>query len=131
MISAGNAADVSFWITGLLAARLLVPWCSIAIEQGPHSMDRGISISDLRAAAEAIADTNCGISGSKVVTYYKHFANKHNIRIPRAAWTNRHCIQAPAASFIRSTKGLDRSSTIVRMAMSEPPAIQGCIVTRT
>jgi hypothetical protein len=45
-----------------------------------------ISISDLSNAAEAIAETNYGISGPKIVTYCNHFAGKYNIRIPHASY---------------------------------------------
>lgn len=37
-------------------------------------------------AADAIAETNRGISGPKIVTYCNHFASAHNIRIPHAAY---------------------------------------------
>lgn len=49
-------------------------------------VDSDISISDLSNAADVIAETNHGISGQKVVTYCNHFASKHNIRIPHAAY---------------------------------------------
>lgn len=49
-------------------------------------MNDGIAISVLSRAADAIAETNKGLSGPKLVSYCNFFAVDHNIRIPHAAY---------------------------------------------
>jgi hypothetical protein len=54
-------------------------------------MDDRISTSFLSRAASAIADTNNGLGGAKIVDYCNAFAVDHNVEIPHAA----SVVQAP------------------------------------
>lgn len=49
-------------------------------------MDDRISVSVLSRAADVIADTNRGLSGTKLISYCNTFAVDHDIRIPHTAY---------------------------------------------